>query len=295
MFLCTIPVRRSGTEVMMMVPGFIAVFKRDMRRYLRFKDQLFTSMLHPILWLALFGFAMAGNFERILGSSAAPTGLPAFSYLTFMCPGMIAATILFANLYGGFSVLFDKNWGILREIMASPMPRRDLVIGISLSAITKSLIQTFIIILFGMVLGVSFFSGQSIFGIVVAMGGIILFVGIFSAAVLCISLFVAFKTSSPEGYQGITTILSMPVFFASNSLYPTTGLPPIIQEIALINPLTHLTNGLRFFSMGDHFNALGLEFVFTNTEILISFAYLLVFALAMFYLAWREVEKSVIT
>ena len=88
---------------------------------------------------------------------------------------------------------------------------------------------------------------------IISMTGIVLFVGVFSAGVLCVSLYIAFKTSSPEGYQGITTILSMPVFFASNSLYPTNGLPPIIQGIAILNPLTHLTNGLRFFSNGGAF------------------------------------------
>lgn len=278
-----------------MVSGFIAVFKRDIRRYVRFKDQLFTSMLHPILWLALFGLGMAGNFERILGGGSAPEGMISYDYLTFMCPGMIAATILFANLYGGFSVLFDKNWGILREIMASPMPRRDLIIGISLSSVTKSLIQTFIIIVFGIVLGVTFFAGDSFGGVLLSLIGMVLFVAVFSAAVLCVSLYVAFKTSSPEGYQGVTTVLSMPVFFASNALYPSAGLPPVLQEIALINPLTHLSNGLRYFSMGDHFSALGLEFIFSSTEILISFVYLLVFALVTFYFALRAVEQSVIT
>ncbi len=278
-----------------MTSGFIAVFKRDIRRYVRFKDQLFTSMLHPILWLALFGIGMAGNFERILGKGTAPAGMIAYDYLTFMCPGMIAATILFANLYGGFSVLFDKNWGILREIMASPMPRRDLIIGISLSTITKSLIQTFIIIVFGIVLGVAFFTGKNPLEIIISLLGMILFVAVFSAAILCVSLYVAFKTTSPEGYQGITTVLSMPVFFASNALYPSAGLPPVLQEITLINPLTHLSNGLRYFSMGDHFSALGLEFVFSGTEILISFLYLLICALIAFIFAHRAVEQSVIT
>jgi ABC-2 type transport system permease protein len=219
----------------------------------------------------------------------------AYDYLTFMCPGMIAATILFANLYGGFSVLFDKNWGILREIRASPMPRRDLIIGISLSTITKSLIQTFIIIVFGIVLGVAFFTGKNPLEIIISLLGMILFVAVFSAAILCVSLYVAFKTTSPEGYQGITTVLSMPVFFASNALYPSAGLPPVLQEITLINPLTHLSNGLRYFSMGDHFSALGLEFVFSGTEILISFLYLLICALIAFIFAHRAVEQSVIT
>lgn len=279
----------------MMVPGFYPVYKRDMTRYFRFKDQLFTSMLHPVLWLALFGFAMAGNFERLLQASVPPAGLVAVSYLTFMCPGMIAATILFANLYGGFSVLFDKNWGILREILASPMPRRDLIIGISLSAITKSLIQTVIIIILGMLLGVSTFAGQSLPGIIISMAGVILFIGVFSAAVLCVSLYIAFTTTSPEGYQGIMTLLSMPIFFASNSLYPVEGLPPVIKEFAMINPLTHLTNGLRFFTIGDHFTALGLVFSYSGFEILISFLYLVCIALIMFWFTQRTINRAIIT
>lgn len=278
-----------------MMPGWYPVFKRDMTRYFRFKDQLFTSMLHPVLWLALFGFAMAANFERILQASLPPAGLVAVNYLTFMCPGMIAATILFTNLYGGFSVLFDKNWGILREILASPMPRRDLIIGICLSAVTKSLIQTVIIIILGMILGISAFAGQSPIGILISMVGIMLFIAAFSAAVLCVSIYVAFATTSPEGYQGITTILSMPLFFASNALYPVDGLPPVIQQVALLNPLTHLTNGLRFFIIGDHFTALGLVFSFSSGEILLSFLYLTGLVLVTFWMTLRKINQAVIT
>lgn len=278
-----------------MMPGWYPVFKRDMTRYFRFKDQLFTSMLHPVLWLALFGFAMASNFERILQASLPPAGLVAVNYLTFMCPGMIAATILFTNLYGGFSVLFDKNWGILREILASPMPRRDLIIGICLSAVTKSLIQTVIIIILGMILGISAFAGQSPIGILISMVGIMLFIAAFSAAVLCVSIYVAFATTSPEGYQGITTILSMPLFFASNALYPVDGLPPVIQQVAMLNPLTHLTNGLRFFIIDDHFTALGLVFSFSSGEILLSFLYLTGLALLTFWMTLRKINQAVIT
>ena len=279
----------------MMIPGFYPVYKRDITRFFRFKDQLFTSMLHPVLWLVLFGFAMAGNFERLLQGSIPPAGLVVVNYLTFMCPGMIAATILFANLYGGFSVLFDKNWGILREILASPMPRRDLIIGISLSAITKSLIQTVIIVILGMVLGVSTFAGQSPLGIIISITGIILFIGAFSAAVICVSLYIAFATASPEGYQGIVTVLSMPLFFASNSLYPVEGLPPVIKELAVLNPLSHLTNGLRFFTIGDNFTALGLVFSYTPGEIMISFLYLVFLALILFWITLRTINRAIIT
>ncbi|WP_319578457.1 ABC transporter permease [uncultured Methanospirillum sp.] len=279
----------------METPGFVPVFMRDINRYFRFKDQLFTSMLHPVLWLALFGFAMAGTFERILQSVLPPTGMMVVNYLTYMTPGMIAVTIMFANLYGGFSVFFDKDWGILREILASPMPRRDLVIGISLSAIVKSLIQTTIIVILGMVLGVTAFSGQSPVQILVSIIGIVLFIGIFSTAIICVSLYVAFATSSPEGYQGITTLLSMPFFFASNALYPINGLPPVIQEFSYLNPISHLTDGLRYFIIGDQFSSLGLVFSYSPVQILSSFLYLTVLAVVFFWITVRKINRSVVT
>jgi len=279
----------------MKTPGFYPVFKRDITRYFRFREQLLTSMLHPILWLALFGFAMAGTFERLLQTSLPPAGIDVVNYLTFMCPGMIAATIMFSNLYGGFSVFFDKDWGILREVMASPMLRRNLIIGISLSAIIKSLIQTLIILVFGTILGCSVFAGQNFFSAMISVVGIIIFIGVFSFAIICLSLYVAFLTNTPEGYQGITTILSMPIFFASNSLYPIEGLPPVIQQFAMLNPLTHLTNGLRFFIIGDNFSALGLVFSYTTTGIIFSFLYLTGLALVFFWITLRKIEKVVIT
>jgi len=279
----------------METPGFVPVFIRDINRYFRFKDQLFTSMLHPVLWLALFGFAMAGTFERILQSVVPPTGMMVVNYLTYMTPGMIAVTIMFANLYGGFSVFFDKDWGILREILVSPMPRRDLVIGISLSAIVKSLIQTTIIVILGMVLGVTAFSGQNPIQILVSVIGIVMFIGIFSTAIICVSLYVAFTTSSPEGYQGITTLLSMPFFFASNALYPINGLPPVIQEFSYLNPISHLTDGLRYFIIGDQFSSLGLVFSYSPFQILSSFLYLTVLAVVFFWITVRKINRSVVT
>lgn len=278
-----------------MIFGFIPVYRRDLRRYLRFYDQLFISLLHPVLWIALFGFAMAGTFSQVLGSAPVTPGVPGYDYLTFMIPGMIAVTVLFANLTGGFGILMDKNWGIFREIMASPMKRGDVVTGIALSAVTKSLIQTTIIIIVGLLLGVSFCAGQSVTGTILSLAGIVLFVSLFSGAVLCISVFIAIKASSPEGYEGIVTVLSMPVFFASNALYPLSGLPPVIRDLAVFNPITHLINGLRYFSLGDRFSAIGFEFVFTGGEILVSFVYLAGFALATFLLARHAIERAVIT
>ena len=86
--------------------GFLNVFRRDITRYLRFKTQLLSSLLQPALWLAFFGISMAGNFDRILSQSEPLAGILNIGYLTFMCAGIIAVTILFTNIFGGFILLF---------------------------------------------------------------------------------------------------------------------------------------------------------------------------------------------
>jgi ABC-2 type transport system permease protein len=294
MFLFTIPDDKSGIEGIMNTE-FLTIYKRDMRRYFRFKHQFFSSLLQPVLWLAFFGMAMAGNFDRILGGSDLIPGVFHVSYLTFMCAGIISATVLFTNIYGGFFLLFDKNWGLLREVMASPMPRRNLIMGIALSSITKSWIQGVIILAFGMVLGVTFFTGQEAISIIISFMGFLAFIGFFSIIFLCISMTLALKIDSIEGFQGVTTLLTMPLFFLSNSLYPMEGLPLIVRQIAFLNPLTHLTTGLRYFIIGKHFEAIGLVFSYTPVDILFSLGYLIACAAVLFVIALKTVERAVVT
>lgn len=266
-----------------------------MRRFVRFKHQILSSFLQPVLWLAFFGMAMAGNFDRILGNNVYYEGVPEVSYLTFMCAGIIGATILFTNIYGGFFLLFDKNWGILREIMASPLPRRDVILGIASAAVTKSWIQSLIIVAFGLVLGVSFFGGMSPVRIIFSLILFLAFIAIFAIIFLCISVTIALRIDSVEGFQGISTLLTMPLFFLSNSLYPLEGLPLPMQLISLGNPLTHLTTGIRYCTIGDHFSAIGTEIIYYPSEIILSFAYLTCFAVVMFVIALITIENADIT
>jgi len=274
--------------------GFFTVYLRDMKRYVRFRTQLLSSLIMPAVWLAFFGVSMASNLDRLSDASAIP-GVLNISYLTFMGAGVIAMTTLFTSIYGGFVLLFDKNWGLMREIMASPLPRRDIVIGIAGSGVTKSWIQTTVVILFGLLLGVHFFTGQSPLRTVVSFGGIFLFVALFSAGFVFLSAALALSMDSPEGFQGITTLLTMPLFFVSNALYPITGLPQILQDIAVVNPLSHLVRGIRYFAIGDDFTAVGMHIVTTPGEVLISLGVLFIFVVIMFAFALRQVNRTVVT
>jgi ABC-2 type transport system permease protein len=275
--------------------GFLTIYWRDMIRFLRFKTLLISALVQPALWMAFFGIAMSANFDRLSAGIPPIPGVMQVPYLTFMGAGVIAMTTLFTSLFGGISLLFDKNWGLMREIFASPLPRNHIIVGIGLSGMTKSFIQAVIIMLFGLVIGVEFFKGFSPLQIVISLLGILLFVGVFSLGFLFFSAAISISMETPEGLQGIITLLSMPIFFASNALYPINAFPEVLQVVALVNPLSHLINGIRFFAIGSDFSAIGIHYVYTPMSIVASFLVLVIFATAMYIASWWRFRKAVVT
>lgn len=275
--------------------GFSTIYWRDMIRFVRFRALLISSLVQPALWMAFFGIAMSSNFDRLAGTIPAEPGALTVPYLTFMGAGVIAMTTLFTSLFGGIVLLFDKNWGLMREILASPLPRDHIIIGIGLSGMTKSFIQAVIIISFGLLIGVGFFAGFSALHFVTALLGVLLFVGVFSLGFLFFSAAISISMETPEGLQGIITLLSMPIFFASNALYPVSAFPPFLQELSKWNPLTHMINGIRYFAIGDDFYSIGIHYEQTAGDILFSFSVLALFACAMFVIARWRFHVAVIT
>jgi ABC-2 type transport system permease protein len=255
---------------MMMNLGFLTIFWRDMIRFYRFKTLLISSLVQPALWMAFFGIAMSSNFNRLTTQIPPIPGVPVVDYLTYMAAGVIAMTTLFTSLFGGIVILFDKNWGLMREIFASPLPRDHIIFGIA-------------------------FSGYTVMQTILSIAGILLFVGIFSLGFLFLSAAISVSLESPEGLQGIITLLTMPIFFASNALYPVTAFPPVLQAISLINPLTYLVTGIRYFAIGNNFQAIGIHYTATPASIVLAFFFLVLFAVLMFALAWWRFRKASVT
>ena len=275
--------------------GFLTIFRRDLIRFYRFKTLLISSLVQPALWMAFFGIAMSSNFNRFTSEIPPIPGVPSVDYLTYMAAGVIAMTTLFTSLFGGMSLLFDKNWGLMREIFASPLPRNHIIFGIGLSGMTKSFIQSIIIMVFGILIGAQFFFSYSAAKTVLAILGILLFVAVFSLGFLFLSAAIAISLESPEGMQGIMTLLTMPIFFASNALYPVDAFPPALQALSLVNPLTYLVTGIRYFAIGGDFQAIGIHYIYTPVQIGFALLFLIAFAIAMFTLAWWRFRKAVVT
>jgi ABC-2 type transport system permease protein len=259
-----------------------------MLKFVRSKPLLFASLIQPVLWLAFFGIAMSSNFDRLTATMPATPGIRAVGYLTFIGAGIIAMTTLFTSLYGGTMLLYDKNWGLMRETLSSPLPRTNIIIGIGFSGMTKSFIQVAVIMIFGLLLGVQFFEGYTLTQILVSLLGIMLFIGAFSLGFIFLSAAIAITMESPEGMQAVITLLTMPFFFASNALYPVNSFPPLLRTLATLNPLTHLVSGVRYFAIGSDFSSIGIRYTYTQGEVLVSFLSLLAFAGIMFFIVrWR--------
>jgi ABC-2 type transport system permease protein len=266
--------------------GFLAIYWRDMIKFTRSKAMIFLSLLQPVLWLVFYGISMSSNLGMFFPQDTiAPPGVVTANYMTFITSGVIGMTILFTCLYSGQNLQFDRQYGLMKEIVVSPMPRSQILIGTTLSGITKCLIQTAIIILFGYVVGARFFAGFSVWSIIVSAFGLLLFAVLFSAGLMFLSNMIGLKVSNHDVSQAIMALLTLPLFFASNALYPVEALPSIIKTLCYVNPLTYFINGVRYLTIGPEFFSFGYSYSIGLQGFLVSVAALGAFTVIMFIIA----------
>ena len=129
----------------------------------------------------------------------------------------------------------------------------------------------------------------------VAIAGIFLFVSVFALGFVFLSSAIALTMESPEGMQGVMTLLTLPIFFASNALYPVQAFPPALQALAIVNPLTHLVIGIRYFAIGPEFSAIGQTISYSLSGLAVSFGVLCLFAGLTFGLALYRVRTARVT
>jgi len=207
-----------------------AILSVELRKMVRDPTDLFTRAIQPLLWLLVFGQV----FTR---TRAIPTG--AVSYLDFLAPGVLAQSVLFTAIFYGIAVIWERDLGIVHKLLVSPSSRVALVIGKAIAAGTRTLTQAVIIIGLSAVLGVRLrLDPLSFLGVAVAvvLGG-----ALFST----FSFLIACLVKTRERFMGIGQVLTMPLFFASNAIYPLAMMPPWLRAVAEYNPLTYLVDVLR--------------------------------------------------
>jgi ABC-2 type transport system permease protein len=202
----------------------------EVRKLIRDPTELVTRAVQPVLWLLVFGQV----FSR---TRAIPTG--DLTYVEFMAPGVLAQGVLFAAIFYGIAVIWERDLGIVHKLLASPAPRTSLVLGKALSAGVRGLPQAVIIYLLAALLGVRL----EVTGFHLLNVAALVLLG--SAAFSTFSLVIACIVKTRERFMGIGQVLTMPLFFASNAIYPLDLMPAWLRFVALANPLTYLVDGLR--------------------------------------------------
>jgi ABC-2 type transport system permease protein len=224
-----------------------AVAEADVRKLRHDPTELVTRAVQPTLWLVVFAQVMG----RLRG---VPTGN--LSYRDFMAPGILAQSVLFIAIFYGISVIWERDMGILQKFLVSPAPRVALVLGKALSAGVRGLTQAVFIYAIALLIGI-----KAQFGLLPILGVLVstlLGAGIFST----FSLIVACLVKTRERMMGIGQLLSMPLFFASNAIYPLALMPSWLQVIAKVNPLSYQVDLLRALMVqgGQSTFGLGVDF-----------------------------------
>src|SRR5262245_15784101 len=202
----------------------------ELQKLRRDKTELLTRAVQPALWLVVFGL----TFSRL---RAIPTG--SVPYLDYLAPGIIAQSALFISIFYGIQIIWDRDAGILAKLMVTPAPASALVTGKAFAAGVRSVVQVIGVVLLAYVMGVHMTANP--LKILAAMGVVVLG----SAFFACLSITLAGLVRNRDRLMGIGQAITMPLFFASNALYPVDVMPQWLRWLSAVNPLSYEVNALR--------------------------------------------------
>ena len=222
---------------------------RQIKRFLRMRARVASSILMPFLFLAFLGLPMSFMPVRVI------PGMPAdMDFLDFLAPGIVGMTLLFSGTIAGASVIWDKEFGFLKEVLVAPVNRFSIILGRSLGSMTTAIVQALTIVAIAVAMGVGICSVSGFFLSIVFM---ILICTTFTG----FGLIIATKMNDTEGFMAIMNLVIMPLFFLSGAFFPLAAMPAGIRHIMYVNPLTYGVDGLRGTLVGGAAFPLWLDLI----------------------------------
>jgi ABC-2 type transport system permease protein len=241
-------------EIKRTVVQIFAMVELEFRRVFHDPTEMVTRAIQPILWLVVFGgvMARAGVFSNIIKSD----------YITYVTPGVILQSATFIALAYGIMLVFERESGLLKRLLASPISRLNIIVGRSLAGAIRGSIQYLIIIPLAFLIGAHITPSL----INLTLGYIFITYGLIGFTSISIAIASILKTR--ERFMGIIGAITMPLFFASNALYPIEVMPAWVKVIADYNPLTYIISGLRNLLIYNSLNILFDFFALTLFNVL---------------------------
>lgn len=212
-----------------MIEVIYILWLRQLKHYWRSKARLIGSLGQPLLFMVAFGFGFGPMYTRASGGG---------NYMDFLAPGIVSMSILFTAVFSGLEVIWDRQFGFLKETFVAPISRTEIMVGKTLGGATIAMIQGLIVLSLTYVLGFRIPSLAS-------LGLGLIFMSLIAIFFTGLGLTIASKMEDMHGFQLIMNFLIMPIFFLSGALFPLENLPPAIYFISRIDPLTYGVDGLR--------------------------------------------------
>jgi ABC-2 type transport system permease protein len=213
---------------------------REVKKYGRSRVQIIASLGQPLLYLLVLGFGLGPVFQKAGGGS----------YLQFMAPGIVGMAVLFTSVFSGIALLWDRQFGFLKETLVAPVPRKYVMIGRTLGGATVAMLQGTLIVVVRLIAG---FRPVSLIGIPLGFAFMALIAIVFAA----LGTSIGSSLQDMQGFQLIMNFLVLPIFFLSGALFPLNNLPKALSFVTKLDPLSYGVDGLRAALIGaSHFGAI---------------------------------------
>jgi ABC-2 type transport system permease protein len=229
---------------------------RQMKKYRRSGIRMFLSIVQPLVYFLALGYGFNSIFEK------AGQG----SYVQFIVPGVIAQTILFTCIFWGANIIFDKQFGFLKETLVAPVSRTLVMMGSALGGATIGVIQGVILFVIALIFGFHPYSWPELFATIFFMVMLALAMVSFSSAVGAI-------VNDMPGFMAVTNFLVVPLFFLSGSMYPLNNIPGVMKVIASINPLSYAVDAMRATLINQSHFGLTTDFIVMSITLIVLFGF----------------------
>jgi ABC-2 type transport system permease protein len=264
------------------------IWYRDLLRFRRDRARLVASLAQPLLYLLIFGTGLSSALSGAgggFGGAAGAGGTDALSYTQFIFPGIIGMAVLFSAIFGAMSIIFDREFGFLKEVLVAPIDRSAVAIGKALGGATQAMVQGLVLLVLAPVIGIKLTVGT------VAALIPLTFVLAFSLSALGVAI--ASRMTSMQGFQMIMTFLMMPMFFLSGALFPLQGLPGWMNVLTRLDPAAYGIDPLRRVVLApvlpaEAMQTMGLDLFGRVLSVPVEAGILLAFGVAMLGVAIRN-------
>lgn len=216
---------------------------RQMKRYSRSGVRMVLSLVQPLVYFLTLGFGFNSLFQQ------AGRG----SYIQFVVPGVVAQTILFTAIFWGVNIMWDKQFGFLKEMLVAPVARLKVMLGGSLGGATIAVIQGVVLLIIALIFGFKPYSWPMLLLTLLVMG-------LLSMSMVSFSSGIGAVVNDMQAFMAITNFLVVPLFFLSSALFPLDNVPAVMKAIAYANPLTYAVDAMRGSLVNQNHFSLGLDF-----------------------------------